>query len=368
MLKGSGPGVSREDTEQCLNRVSEGISSSGLVPFYWTQRTDESDRSNGNIRNELLDRGIFDTLIKKDCAMIKDPVCGMTVDVTKAIHAEKGGKVYYFCCRGCKDKFMKDDRDPAALPGSCCHGDAHKGPEQKPISAGQSHGRYLCPMHPEIEQDDPGDCPKCGMALEPRSATDEGTGELSGMQGLRRKFWMGLVLSVPVFVLALAGMFPFLSFKEGLSHRLSGWLQLGFATPVVFWCGGFLFVRAWKSMINRSPNMFTLIAMGVGAAYGYSAAVVLVPHLFPDSLKIHGHLGLYFESAAVITVLVILGQYLEARARAQTGQAIKALLGWPPRKRIGSKMAGRKTSRLKKSAKGICCGYVLEKKCLWMEG
>ena len=263
--------------------------------------------------------------------MKKDPVCGMTVDEAKAIKAEKAGVVYYFCSQGCKDKFMSGEHAMSSGHSSCCGGHVHTGHKRQDTAGGQP-GRYTCPMHPEIISDKPGDCPKCGMALESRNAPAENQEEPAEIKALRRKFWTGLCLASPVVILALEGMIPGVSFKGGISPAFSGWLQLAFATPVVFWCGGFLFARAWKSVINRSPNMFTLIAMGVGSAYGYSLAAVLVPQLFPDSLKLHGRLGLYFESAAVITVLVILGQYWEARARAQTGQAIKALLGLAAKK------------------------------------
>jgi P-type Cu+ transporter len=186
-------------------------------------------------------------------------------------------------------------------------------------------------MHPEAVRDHPGDCPKCGMALEPKNATAEESGEQKEIKKLARKFWIGLALGLPVFLLALEEMAPALKFGF-ISHRISGVMQLILATPVIFWAGGFFFTRAWRSIINRSPNMFTLIAMGVGAAYFYSGAAVLFPHIFPELLKMQGKLGLYFEAGVVITVLVILGQFLEARARVQTGQAIKALLGLAAKK------------------------------------
>jgi Cu+-exporting ATPase len=185
---------------------------------------------------------------------------------------------------------------------------------------------YTCPMHPEIEQDHPGDCPKCGMPLEPKNVSLEDNSEQKEIRTLGRKFWGGLILGLPVVFLALEEMM-LAPESRFISHGVSIWAQLILSTPVIFWAGGFFFTKAWKSIINRSLNMFTLIAMGVGAAYFYSLVAVLFPHLFPASLTMDGRPSLYFEAAVVITVLVILGQYLEAKARAQTGQAIKALLG-----------------------------------------
>lgn len=192
--------------------------------------------------------------------------------------------------------------------------------------AGKEKVVYTCPMHSGIEQDRPGDCPKCGMALEPKDITLEDSSEQQEIKILGRKFRGGLLLGVPVIFLAVEEMF--LDPESRLvNHGVSLWAQLVLSTTVIFWAGGFFFTKAWKSIINRSLNMFTLIAMGVGAAYFYSLAAVLFPRLFPSSLTMDGRPGLYFEAAVIITVLVILGQYLEAKARAQTGQAIKALLG-----------------------------------------
>ena len=185
---------------------------------------------------------------------------------------------------------------------------------------------YTCPMHPEIEQDKPGDCPKCGMHLEPKAAS---AGEEDNKEAriLSRKFWIGLILTIPVLILALSEMIPAINLKAFVPPNLSRWLQFIFATPVVLWAGDIFFVKAWKSVLNKSLNMFTLIAMGVGAAYGFSAIAIIFPNIFPGSLKQHGEIGLYFEAAAVITVLVLMGQLLEAKARSRTVQAIKALLG-----------------------------------------
>src|SRR3989338_5753936 len=245
--------------------------------------------------------------------MAKDPVCGMVVNEEGARRIERDGKTYFFCGEKCQNTFTKNKESPPQ----------QKNQAEKEKSKGQ---KYTCPMHPEIEQDHPGDCPKCGMALEPKNVSSEDNTEKNEIKKLRRKFWGGLALGLPVVLLALEEMIPALKFGF-ISHKASCLIQFILATPVIFWAGGFFFTRAWKSIIHRSLNMFTLIAMGVGAAYFYSAAAVLFPRIFSVSFKMGGKLGLYFEAAVVITVLVILGQYLEARARAKTGQAIKALLG-----------------------------------------
>jgi len=189
-----------------------------------------------------------------------------------------------------------------------------------------SKAMYICPMHLEIEQDKPGDCPKCGMQLEQKAAFG-GEDDDKETRALLHKFWIGLILAFPVFFLALGEMIPVFNPKAFISYNHSRWLQFIFATPVVLWAGNTFFVKAWKSVLNKSLNMFTLIAMGVGAAYGFSAIAILFPDIFPESLKQRGQLGLYFEASAVITVLVLMGQLLETRARNRTGQAIKALLG-----------------------------------------
>ena len=183
---------------------------------------------------------------------------------------------------------------------------------------------YTCPMHPEIEQDHPGDCPKCGMPLEPKTGAAE-NGEDAEVRSLSRKFWIALVLTIPVFLLAMGHMIPGL--ESMVPKRISKWVEFVLTTPVVFWAGGMFFSRAWKSVVNRSLNMFTLIAVGVGAAYAFSVVAVLAPGIFPESFRQHGEVGLYFEAAAVITTLVLLGQMLEAKARSRTGAAIQALLG-----------------------------------------
>ena len=189
---------------------------------------------------------------------------------------------------------------------------------------------YTCPMHPQIEQDHPGDCPICGMALEPKAAAPEAQAD-SESESLARKFWLGVILTVPILFLSLGKMLPGLSVDQLVPPAINNWIQLVLATVVVFWCGDIFFVRAWRSLVNRSLNMFTLIGLGVGAAYLYSAIATAFPNLFPESFKQDGELNLYFEAAAVITVLVLFGQWLEAKARRRTGRAIQALLGLAPK-------------------------------------
>jgi P-type Cu+ transporter len=181
-------------------------------------------------------------------------------------------------------------------------------------------------MHPEIEQDHPGPCPKCGMTLEPKTIGVE-EHEHGETESLSRKFWIALVLTIPVLFLAMGHAFPGLDIDSIVPKRIAKWIEFALTTPVVLWAGGFFFTRAWQSIVNRSLNMFTLIAVGVGAAYFYSAVAVIVPGIFPVSFRRHGEVGLYFEAAAAITTLILLGQLVEARARSRTGHAIKALLG-----------------------------------------
>jgi Cu+-exporting ATPase len=188
---------------------------------------------------------------------------------------------------------------------------------------------YTCPMHPQIQQDRPGNCPICGMTLEPRNrgvgAGDEE--EQHEIKSLSRKFWIALVLTIPVLILAMGHAIPGLNTDAVVPRQIGKWIEFGLTTPIVLWAGGFFFTRAWQSIVNRSLNMFTLIAVGVGAAYVFSAVAVIAPGIFPESFRQHGEVDLYFEAAAVITTLVLLGQLIEAKARSRTGQAIKALLG-----------------------------------------
>jgi Cu+-exporting ATPase len=187
---------------------------------------------------------------------------------------------------------------------------------------------YTCPMHPEIEQDHPGNCPICGMALEPKTPIG-GEEENAELRDMTRRFWIGAALALPVFILAMVHLFP--NAPMWAASDWSRWLQFFLSTPVVLWAGAPFFQRGWQSVINQSPNMFTLIAMGVGVAYIYSVVVMVAPGIFPPSFQEHGKIGIYFEAAAIITVLVLLGQLLELRARSRTGSAIRTLLGLAPK-------------------------------------
>ncbi len=304
---------------------------------------------------------------------LKDPVCGMDVTPESEHHIEYGGQDFYFCSEHCKTRFSAD---PAVYAGSGAgsHGysqhDAGCGDHScttsvadlQPAMPGVKYTcpmhpeivqdepgvcpkcgmalepmgvpamtkvEYTCPMHPEIVQDHPGSCPKCGMALEPRTVTlEEDTSELDDM---RRRFWVGVVLSLPVFLLAMVADLAPGWLPDGLSMRTVQWVEFVLATPVVLWGGWPFFVRGWQSVVTRNLNMFTLIALGVGVAWSYSVVALLFPQIFPPVMRHEGGtVPVYFEAAAVITTLVLLGQVLELRARSQTNEAIKMLLGLAP--------------------------------------
>src|SRR5262245_6888537 len=190
---------------------------------------------------------------------------------------------------------------------------------------------WVCPMHPQIVRSEPGTCPICGMALEPRTVTADESANPE-LVDMTRRFWIGLVLTVPLLAVAMSDLLPGQPVQRAVSPRLLAWVQLVLATPVVLWAGWPFFTRAYASVVNRSPNMFTLIAIGTGMAYGYSVVGTVAPGLFPESLRTHGgQIGLYFEVAAVITALVLLGQVLELRARSRTSTAIRQLLGLAPK-------------------------------------
>jgi Cu+-exporting ATPase len=253
-----------------------------------------------------------------------DPVCGMKVLPEKAAGSvEHAGRTWHFCGLGCKAKF---EADPSKYDGS------QAAPLVAPLVsiAPAGSGDYTCPMHPQIIRNGPGTCPICGMALEPRTVTaDTANPELAAMT---RRLWVGAVLTLPLLAVMVSDVLPGHPLQQILQGRLLGWLEFALATPVVLWGGWPFFERGWASIVHRSLNMFTLIAIGSGAAYLYSVAAVAAPTLFPATFRdASGNLGLYFEAAAVITVLVLLGQVLELRARSQTGGAIQALLGLAPK-------------------------------------
>ena len=254
-------------------------------------------------------------------ATAKDPVCGMTVALDAGKPSlEHGGTTYHFCSQKCRDKFAADPKH--YISG------AHKKQGEPPPKGTQ----YTCPMHPEIVRDAPGDCPICGMALEPKGVPAGEEGPNPELIDFTRRFWVGTVLTVPLLVLTMGPFVGLGIIRETLGERLALWVELVLGTPVILWAGWPFFVRGVKSVINRSLNMFTLIGMGVGAAYIFSFVAVLAPGIFPDGFRdAEGHVGVYFEAAAVIVVLVLLGQVMELGARERTGSAIRALLDLAPK-------------------------------------
>ena len=265
-------------------------------------------------------------------AVATDPVCGMSVNpATARASGVHEGRTYYFCCPSCLQKFQAEPHRYLHAEVATAGGrSAHDPATRHPPPATAEGAVYTCPMHPEVVSDYPGSCPLCGMALEPRTVTAEETPnpELADMG---RRFWVGLALSLPVFVLAMADMLPGKPLHFLSMTALNG-AQLVLATPVVLWCGWPFFERAWASVVHRSPNMFTLIALGVGAAYLYSLAATVAPGVFPEGLRLMGGaVEAYFDTAAAVTVLVLLGQVLELRARSQTSGAIRKLLGLAPK-------------------------------------
>ena len=293
---------------------------------------------------------------------MRDPVCGMEVDPAKSRFThEHAGQTYYFCCGGCQTAFKTDPElfldpessAPEATPSASAEASADTwficpmDPEVREPEPGACPKcgmaleaelgaaallptvEYTCPMHPEVVRAEPGSCPQCGMALEARTLapTDQPNPELDDMTG---RFWIGAAIGFPVFALAMAEMVLGERVSQTVGRATSNWLQLVFATPVVLWAGWPFFERAWASFVNRSPNMFTLIGLGVGSAYLYSVAATVAPGLFPEGFRMAGGVEPYFDTAVVIIVLVLLGQVLELRARGRTGAAIRALLGLAP--------------------------------------
>ncbi|MAT15374.1 MAG: copper-translocating P-type ATPase [Planctomyces sp.] len=314
--------------------------------------------------------------------MATDPVCGMHVDDSTDLKTEYEGKNYVFCSRHCLQKFEADPTsyieagaESESQKHSCCHHHSDSGDMvslQSPPKTGADYycpmcpgvesdqpgkcpkcgmdlervpGKaiaktktiYTCPMHPEVRQDSPGSCPICGMALEPESVVVEDEAENEELRSMTRRFWVALVLSVPLLLLA---MLPMLGLSVGVNPTVSRWLQLGLSTPVVLYCGWPFFVLGWRSVVYRSLNMFTLIALGVGAAYVYSVVAMLFPGAIPESFKEHGEVAVFFEAAAVIITLVLLGQVLELRARNRTGDAIRELMNLTPETAIRITDAG----------------------------
>lgn len=294
-----------------------------------------------------------------------DPICGMTVSPNTAAGSfEYNGQTYYFCSKHCLAKFQAEPESflnkpatpmmvqpigiqpasPSRAAGFTCpmhpevqDSDPGRCPkcgmalEPTTITAPKQRIEYTCPMHPEIVRDGPGSCPICGMALEPRtvSLADEGNPELVEMT---RRFWVCVALSVPLLIIGMSEFIPRGALDSVLPMNVRGWVELALATPVVLWGAWPFFVRAWQSLVNRALNMFTLIGVGVGVAYLFSVIAILFPEIFPASFRDSmGNVPVYFEAAAVITTLVLLGQVMELRARSRTGAAIKALLGLAPK-------------------------------------
>lgn len=269
---------------------------------------------------------------------VKDPVCGMKVDPQKpAAKVAHSDQIFYFCSQRCAERFEKDPGKFLASPGTsgmesmkrANHGElpGQAAPASYQAPAATKDTRYTCPMHPEIIQLGPGSCPKCGMALEPVDAFAEVEADPE-YDSMVRRFWVSSALSLPVLLLAMFGH----ALELPLSSNARNWIEFILATPVVLWCGWPFFQRFWASVIHRSPNMFTLIALGTGAAYLDSVVATLFPQVFPASFRdVHGTVSTYFEAAAVITTLVLLGQVLELRARQQTSSAIRSLLNLAPK-------------------------------------
>ena len=274
---------------------------------------------------------------------VRDPVCDMDViPASAAGSVEHDGRTYYFCSKHCAAKFRADPgrfTGKASAPGapvlpSITVIPAPGGVAQtraRPAQSEVGRASYTCPMHPEIVSDRPGSCPICGMALEPVtvSAGEDDDHELVDMS---RRFWLSLILTIPLVLISMAEMVPGLGLPGALSGRSMVWLQFLLATPVVLWCGLPFFERGWMSLVSRKLNMFTLIALGTGTAFVFSTIAALLPGVFPESFRDHhGEVAVYFEPAAVIVTLVLLGQVLELRARRQTGSAIRALFGLVPK-------------------------------------
>jgi P-type Cu+ transporter len=272
----------------------------------------------------------------------RDPVCGMNVGSDSPHRRVHAGTSYLFCSAHCLSEFRQD---PGKYTGTAPTEEEHDKKDAGPDASGASvsrngvepsgedkgGGAYTCPMHPEIVRDAPGSCPKCGMALEPRTAT-AGEEESHELVDMRRRFWISVVLTIPLVVVTIGEHLPGHPLARIATMETLGWLEMVLATPVVLWGGWPFFVRGWQSVVHRSLNMFTLIGLGVSVAYLYSLVAKLFPGIFPASFRLEGgEVAVYFEAAAVIVTLVLLGQVLELKARSRTGAAIKALLGLAPK-------------------------------------
>jgi Cu+-exporting ATPase len=312
--------------------------------------------------NEEVKGSTMAKMVDPTKQLLKDPVCGMQVDPAQAISVDYNREKFYFCSQGCAAKFLADPgkyiqknevvppkeqlRGDKAKANYTCpmHPEVHKaGPGNCPkcgmalepttLEAATSPVEYTCPMHPQIVRHEPGNCPICGMTLEPRDVTS-GSGDSPNPElvNMTRRFWVGVALTLPLLAVMVSDILLGHPVQHLLSGALLGWIEFALATPVVLWAGWPFFERGWESVVHRSPNMFTLISIGAGSAYLYSVAAVGDPGIFPATFRdMSGNLSLYFEAASVITVLVLLGQVLELKARSQTSGAIKALLGLAPK-------------------------------------
>ena len=288
-----------------------------------------------------------DDAVSKGAPMEIDPVCGMKVNPEKpAATGEHEGRIFYFCSKRCHAKFTADPglflnktktevQPPQGVPSAAGHAhDPHHDHTHHAVQATESATpagtMFTCPMHPEVRQVGAGDCPKCGMALEPETASAE-SGPNPELIDMTRRFWIGLVLTLPIFILAMAEHVPGLHIDQLVSPAFSGWTQFVLAIPVVAWAALPFFVRGWKSLASRNLNMYTLVMLGVGVAFGYSVIALFAPGIFPEAFRHHsGVVSLYFEAATVIAVLVLLGEVLQLRARENTSGAIRALLKLTP--------------------------------------
>ncbi len=249
--------------------------------------------------------------------MARDPICGMTVDEASGLRVEREGQIFYFCSEHCRQRFL-------VQKPSSTHAQQNTSEVKSPAT-----GTYSCPMHPEVRQDHPGTCPKCGMDLEPQRVDADREEDDPELRAMTRRFWVSVVLGLPVFLLAMLPMLG-VPLDRWIGHPSSLWIQFVLSTPVVLWAGWPFFHRGWRSLVTWNLNMFTLIALGTGAAYFYSVVVMLFPGMIPEAFRQHGYVEVYFEAAAVITALVLLGQVLERRAHRRTGSALRELLSLAP--------------------------------------